>query len=81
MRTDIERWLREEGEVFLEDIGIKRGQIILDFGCGVGHYTIPAAKVVGKRGRVYALDKDGEVLNQLMQTAESEGLKKCSANA
>jgi len=75
MRNDIERWLREEGKIFLEDIGIKKSQSILDFGCGIGHYTIPAAKVVGKRGRVYALDKDREVLNQLMQTAELEGLK------
>lgn len=75
MRNDIERWLREEGKVFLEDIGIKKGQSILDFGCGAGHYTIPAAKLVGKEGKVYALDKDREVLNQLTQTAESEDLK------
>jgi len=75
MKTDIERWLIEEGEIFLKDIGIKRGQSILDFGCGAGHYTIPAAKVAGEEGKVYALDKDREVLNQLMQTAESEGLK------
>ena len=75
MRNDIERWLREEGKIFLEDIGIKKNQSILDFGCGAGHYSIPAAKVVGKRGRVYALEKNREVLNQLMQTAKSEGLK------
>ncbi|RLB91766.1 MAG: hypothetical protein DRH10_01115 [Deltaproteobacteria bacterium] len=74
MKTDIEKWLREEGKVFFEDIGIKKGQNILDFGCGAGHYTIPAAKVVGKNGRVYALDKDTEALNQLTQKAESEGL-------
>ena len=75
METDIERWLRGEGKVFLEDIGIKRGQSILDFGCGTGHYTIPAAKVVGEEGQVYALDKDREVLNKLMQRVGSEGLK------
>jgi len=75
MPTDIERWLRQEGMVFLADIGIKRGQRVLDFGCGAGTYTIPVAKVVGKEGKVYALDKDTEVLNQLEQTAKSEGLK------
>ena len=74
MKTDIEKWLREEGKVFFEGIGIKKGQNILDFGCGAGHYTVPAAKVVGKNGRVYALDKDTEALNQLTQKAESEGL-------
>ncbi len=62
-------------KIFLEDIGIKKGQTVLDFGCGVGHYTIPASKVVGKEGIVYALDKDREALNKLMQTAESEGLR------
>jgi ubiquinone/menaquinone biosynthesis C-methylase UbiE len=59
----------------LQQIGIKRGQTVLDFGCGSGMYTIPAAKIVGKQGMVYALDKDNEVLDELMQKAESAGLK------
>jgi ubiquinone/menaquinone biosynthesis C-methylase UbiE len=75
MRTDIEIWLNEEGKAFLRDIGIKKGQSVLDFGCGAGHYTIPAAKVVEEKGRVYALDKEKKVLDQLMQTAETEGLE------
>ncbi len=36
--------------------GIKEGLYILDFGCGLGFNTIPAAKAVGKEGRVFALD-------------------------
>ncbi|MCK4731185.1 MAG: class I SAM-dependent methyltransferase [Methanophagales archaeon] len=75
MRTNIERWLRNEGKIFLEDIGIKKGQTVLDFGCGSGHYTIPSAKVVGERGKVYAVEKDKEVLDKLMEQAKSEGLK------
>jgi len=59
----------------LERIGIRRGQTVLDFGCGSGTYTIPAAKIVGEQGRVYALDKDKEALDKLMQRAESAGLK------
>ena len=59
----------------LERIGIRRGQIVLDFGCGSGTYTIPAAKIVGEQGRVYALDKDKEDLDELMQKAESAGLR------
>ena len=38
-------------------------------------YTIPAAGIVGEQGRVYALDKDKEDLDELMQKAESAGLK------
>ncbi len=36
--------------------GVKEGQIVLDFGCGSGHFTVAAAKTVGERGKVYALD-------------------------
>jgi len=75
MKTDLEKWLAWEGKIFLSEIGVEKGQVILDFGCGVGHYTIPVAKVVGKEGKVYAVDKDREVLNRLMQTAKSERLK------
>jgi len=58
-----------------QQIGIRRGQTILDFGCGSGTYAIPAARIVGEQGRVYALDKDKEALDELMQKAESAGLK------
>jgi ubiquinone/menaquinone biosynthesis C-methylase UbiE len=55
----------------LERIGIRRGQAVLDFGCGYGMYTIPVAKIVGEQGRVYALDKDKEALDTLMKKAGS----------
>jgi ubiquinone/menaquinone biosynthesis C-methylase UbiE len=59
----------------LERTGIRKGQTVLDFGCGYGAYTIPAAKIVGALGKVYALDKDKEALDELMQKAGSAGLK------
>lgn len=72
---DLRKWIGKEGEKFLKDIGIKSGQSVLDFGCGVGNYTIPAAAVVGERGKVYAVDKNKESLDELMQRAEKIGLK------
>jgi ubiquinone/menaquinone biosynthesis C-methylase UbiE len=59
----------------LKRTGITRGQTVLDFGCGCGTYTVPAAKIVGGRGRVYALDKDKGVLDELMRKPESAGLR------
>jgi ubiquinone/menaquinone biosynthesis C-methylase UbiE len=59
----------------LERIGIRRGQAVLDFGCGYGTYTIPSAEIVGEEGRVYALDKHKEALDELIQKAESACLK------
>lgn len=62
-------------EKVLGEIGVKKGQKVLDFGSGSGNYTIPAAKIVGKEGIVYALDKDKNVLDELMQKAQSLGLE------
>jgi ubiquinone/menaquinone biosynthesis C-methylase UbiE len=47
----------------------------LDFGCDTGPYTIPAAKMVSKEGKVYAMDKDVESINKLMEIAKTKGLK------
>jgi ubiquinone/menaquinone biosynthesis C-methylase UbiE len=59
-------------------IGIRRGQTVLDFVCGYKAYTIFVAEIVGEQGRVYGLDKDREALDELMQKAESAGLKNIS---
>ncbi len=36
--------------------GLEPGQVVLDVGCGIGSFTIPAAQIVGKEASVYALD-------------------------
>ena len=72
---ETKNWLERFGKEFLHKIGIKEGQKVLDFGCGIGDYTIPAAKIVGARGKIYALDKDGESLKFLLGRAERYGLK------
>jgi len=59
----------------LKAVGINKGHIVLDFGCGYGTYTIPAARLAGEEGKVYALDKDKKALDKLMQKAKSEGLR------
>jgi len=61
-------------ENILRIVGVEKGKIVLDFGCGFGTYTIPAARIVCREGHVYALDKDGKVLNELMRRARSAGL-------
>ena len=75
MKSDIQRWLEGGGQVYLKRIGIKRGQTVLDFGCGEGHYTIPAAKVVGRGGLVYAQDKEKKALDEVTKRVKTEGLK------
>ena len=75
MTNDLRKWMDKIGRKFLKDIGINRGQTVLDFGCGVGNYTIPLAVVVGEKGKVYAVDKNKKSLDELMQRAEKNGLK------
>ncbi len=50
----------------LVKMGVKPGLRILDFGAGVGNYSLPAADLVSGTGKVYALDKDKERLDELM---------------
>jgi ubiquinone/menaquinone biosynthesis C-methylase UbiE len=73
----VERKMKLETQAaeVLRAISISRGHIVLDFGCGCGTYTISAARLVGKEGKVYALDKDKRDLDKLMQKAKSEGLR------
>jgi len=74
MTKEVNKWINQDGITFLSNIGIKKGFIVADFGCGYGHYTIPAAKIVSKEGKVYAIEKDKNTLSKLMQTADEEGL-------
>jgi ubiquinone/menaquinone biosynthesis C-methylase UbiE len=40
----------------LEEVGVKSGDSVLDYGCGSGSYIIPLAELVGESGKIYALD-------------------------
>jgi len=73
--TDIHKWMDCKGEEFLKNIGIQGDQFVLDFGSRYGTYTIPAAKLVGKKGKIYAVDKNREYLDKLLHTAKKNGLK------
>ena len=67
-------WLREHIQEVMKGIGVRSNQKVLDFGCGTGTYTIPIAKLVGKRGKVYALDKDEIALDELKTRARKDGI-------
>ena len=74
MNNKVKKWINLDGITFLSKISIKKGDIVVDFGCGSGHYSIPAAKIVSTEGKVYSIEKDKHTLDKLKQTVEEEGL-------
>ncbi len=53
---------------------VKEGQTFLDYGCGTGSFAIPAARMVGSRGKVYALDCFPRQLEIVEEKSRNEGL-------
>ena len=61
-------------EDILAAIGLKGGQIVADIGCGPGFLTIPAATLVGPTGRIYAVDLEPAMLDDVQRRAAAIGL-------
>ena len=59
----------------LEAAGLKSGQKVLEVGCGPGFFTIPAAKIVGEEGSIYAVDTHPLAIKKVKEKVEKEGIK------
>jgi ubiquinone/menaquinone biosynthesis C-methylase UbiE len=55
---------------------VHSGDTVLDVGPGMGYFSIPLAKIVGERGRVFAADVQQEMLNALQKRAKRAGVEK-----
>ncbi|MEJ2660193.1 MAG: class I SAM-dependent methyltransferase, partial [Desulfobacteraceae bacterium] len=52
-------------EIILQNLDICIGQTILDAGCGNGYMAKKFSKLVGKTGKIYALDTDKGLVARL----------------
>ena len=60
----------------LNKVGLKEKMKVADLGCGaVGHYVFPASRLVGKEGKVYAVDIMKLVLENIEKRAHLENLE------
>jgi ubiquinone/menaquinone biosynthesis C-methylase UbiE len=71
-------FFQPRGEV-LAEVNIEPGFKILDYGCGPGSYAVVAAKLVGEKGMVYALDIHPLAIKQVQKTMARKGLANIEA--
>jgi ubiquinone/menaquinone biosynthesis C-methylase UbiE len=51
---DRRRW--QDPERLWKEVGLLPGETVVDVGAGTGYFALPAARLVGPKGRVYAVD-------------------------
>lgn len=63
-----------KADQIMETLALKPGQVIADIGSGGGYFTYKFAKVVGNKGKVYAVDTNQEFLAFIKNQATEQGL-------
>lgn len=54
---------------------VEEEQCVAEFGCGhVGHYVFPLARMLGKNGKLYAIDIQKKILDNISARARMEQL-------
>jgi len=62
-----ERYKLLRPEETLRKAGLKEGMTFADIGAGTGYFTRAAAKIVGRKGRVFAVEMSEEMIGILKQ--------------
>jgi len=65
--------VRPRGRI-LDEVGLRSGQVVLEYGCGPGGYTLVAAERVGPGGTVHALDIHPLAVRRVGRLAARRGL-------
>jgi ubiquinone/menaquinone biosynthesis C-methylase UbiE len=78
------RRLIHNPEKFLGKL-VKPGDVVLDYGCGPGTFTLDLAKMVGVDGKVFAVDLQQDMLDKLKKKTAGSHLpqlqiRKCDAD-
>lgn len=58
----------------LKKIPLKEGITVVDYGSGIGHYTLPIAEFVGLKGKVFAVDIQPLAIKTVKEKAAKHGL-------
>lgn len=61
--------------LILHKIAVKENETIAELGCGhFGHFVFPVARLIGKKGTLYAVDILPNVLDEIKRRAHTENL-------
>ena len=63
----------------LLDAGLRSSLTLVDIGCGDGFFALPAARIVGETGKVYAFDENPDAIDRLKRKATIEDIKNLEA--
>jgi len=63
----------------LREIELKTSNTLLDIGCGEGRFSIPASKIVGDNGKVYAIDISENTINILKEEIKKKNIRNIKA--
>ncbi len=66
-------------EKVLSEVAIEAGFRLLDYGCGPGGHIVPAARLVGKSGHVYAVDIQPDAVQRVQRIASRRQLANVEA--
>jgi ubiquinone/menaquinone biosynthesis C-methylase UbiE len=67
-----EREKEEQPTKMLELLKLKPGEVVADIGAGSGYHTFRIARIVGPRGKVYAVDIQPEMLTLIRQRMKAD---------
>jgi ubiquinone/menaquinone biosynthesis C-methylase UbiE len=65
----------QQPERVLQSLAIKPGERIADLGSGGGYFTFRLSQAVGPTGKVYAVDVDKDMLEDLAERAKNDGYR------
>lgn len=67
-----ERQKEEDAKQLIENLNLKPGMVVADFGCGIGYHSIPIAEAVAPDGKVVAVDLQRAMLRALVAKAKED---------
>jgi ubiquinone/menaquinone biosynthesis C-methylase UbiE len=70
-----ERAAWQKPDQVLDALALRPGQVVCDIGAGTGYFALRAAKRVGDKGRVFAVDVEPKILDVLRAKIEKTGVR------